>query len=711
VRFLVIAALVFSALAIAAAQLGWFDPTTPPTTPAPAPAAQPRAQPRAPRAQAPATPDDDDDAPADLPMESSEEGTTRVSVVLVDAELVDELEADAEAEHRLPPFQVTLTCGEYHAAATSADATATFSDVPQGVDCLAVARAPGWSVAARRGFAGDELSLEVSRAAALEVRVTDGHGRPVPDAYLTVRSSDGEPIADVIGALTTAATAVIPAVAPGAGEADPPPEGAPADPAEVDETELPQEVDPSATTLAMPASGVVSLEGLVRGMYTVEVSAAGHAAAFREVSVAAGGRTVSAFVMERSARLTVAVSGVDPAEVVLALEQDGSSEGPAEAAEGRPPQSVFHFPELHPGEAWLDVEVRGRSVLRQKVSLGEGEDKKLDLPLSLGTVEVVVDGSLPSPPRQVGRPGRTVMVSCGESQLVTLATQDNHAELEAVQAGTRCVGWLPDAPQVAAEVRAPGTLRLVAAPNALEVVGRDGAELLQLVLTPAEGAERSARLTGRGVARLANVTPGRYTLTGSLGQSPVEMPVEVQPTGVQRVVVSPVAMKCFTARVVDRASGEPIDGRMVGYAKAKNGYQEVLTADWVPSEDGLRQCFDAQKVAVIVVSSEGHAPAVLSAGATSLGTVALAGAEAFDRQLVEAVRPDESGAMVVDAQNGLTTSLGLRSGDRLISIDGRDVAQMVPEEVEGRLSGASGAPLRLAVRGSDGLRELTVTLP
>lgn len=732
-RFLILAALVFSALAIAAAQLGWFDPSPQPLTAAPAPVA------RAARPVASAEPEDGEAASAEPAPEPGEAEATEVSVVDADAMNADPAEAP------LPPFQVSLSCGDFHAVATTEDGATTFAGVPTGVDCLAVARAPGWSISGKHLFAGDALSLEVSRAAALELRVADSHGHPIAGATVTVRSDDGQAIADVVGSLSTASAQGVILE----GVADPPPEGAEA--GGEDDAGEPQ-FDPTAVTLTVPPSGVVVLDSLTRGTFLVEVDAPGRASAFRDVAAASGGRTVSAFVLERAAQLTVAISGVDPGDLVVAVEQGGASVGPDEVVEGAAPPGVFHFAELRPGDAWVDVEVRGASVARQKVSLGEGEDQKLELPLSLGAVQVVVDASLPPPPQgtvlaltravpnaatnqppqqqadafrallseegsvepQLQRPppprpgvrvGRAVMVACGDNPPVTLATQEDHAELAAVQAGARCVAWLPEAPQIAAEVRAPGTLHLAAAPNALEVVAKDGAELMRLQLAPADGVGRPTRLTGLGLVRLANVTPGRYTLSGQLGPSPVELAIEVQPSGVQRVVVSPVAMKCFTAQVVDRATGEAIDARLVGYQKAKNGYQEVLTSDGPP-------CFDAQKVAVIVVSADGYAPAVLGAGATSLGTVALAEAAAGERILAEALHADESGALVVDAQgDGVPSSMGLRPGDRLMSIDGRDVAQMVPEEVQGRLSGATGASVHLAVRGSDGLRELTVILP
>ena len=75
----------------------------------------------------------------------------------------------------------------------------------------------------------------------------------------------------------------------------------------------------------------------------------------------------------------------------------------------------------------------------------------------------------------------------------------------------------------------------------------------------------------------------------------------------------------------------------------------------------------------------------------------------------DAVELDESGGYVVHGTD--TEATGLRSGDKLVSIEGQSVAGLVLDEVSARLMGPPGSVVRLTVKGSDGVRELALSRP
>jgi membrane-associated protease RseP (regulator of RpoE activity) len=199
--------------------------------------------------------------------------------------------------------------------------------------------------------------------------------------------------------------------------------------------------------------------------------------------------------------------------------------------------------------------------------------------------------------------------------------------------------------------------------------------------------------------------PGRYRFSGAVGDATIERDFTVSP-GQQRVVLEPPPLRCFTASYVDRKTGEELEGTITAYERVGSGYQPLQLAKVGPRSS---ECFDAARVATLALSSDGYVPVVMNAGSEDLGVVALTAAESGSRVLADAVELDDSGGFVV--RGGEIEAIGLRPGDRLVSIEGTSVAGLVLDEVSARLEGPTGSVVKLTVRGSDGVRELALARP
>ncbi len=752
---LVIAALLFAALAIAAAELGWFQPELPAVTVSPANAAaapRPAARPALRPQDLPEVPPGEDGEALDEVAEELDDTTPAQLTVHVErgydelAELdnphgdfVDTLDPDSSAaaepaaEPELPPlpsFRVRAECGEAKAEAlTDDEGVARFPALPQG-ECTVVAAAPGWAVATSVAYVGEEeeVTLGVFREAVLALRVVDGRGQPVPGAHVSVFSETGEPLAPVLRA--TVPGAIVP-----------PPPPPPPDP-DAPEDEL-IEVDPleqdgfGAVTLAVAASGKLELPGLRPGGYVVSVTHDGFASASRTLFLAAGRRVEAAFTVERSASLEVLVEGVADPETIDVVVSAGEGEGfvaeGLDEAESTPGAGPWRFDKLPPGEVTVEVLVNGARAHARRVALAPAERKSLSLRVALAAVEVLVDGAVtPGPVVRVpnrkgiidvsGARPPVVMLQCGGG--VTQLTQSaavvqGRARFE-VPAGEACAVWL-QYPQLGprAEVTAPAAVRLTATKNEVVFVARGAKAPIRLTLATQGAPERNLVVGGVGEARAVDVAPGRYQLTGWAGSEAVVTEVDVTTAPSQRIALEPTAPSCFSARVVDAATGDVVDyATLTPYERAGARLREVSGGSSVTlpataasaDEDLTSACFAAKDVVRVAIAAEGYETVSVPAAGGRLGTVRLKPVAEGSFALADALVEGDDGFTLLNDGYG-ASGMGLRSGDTLVAVDGQPVEGLVLYEVQSRLVGAAGTAVKLRVRGAEGVREVVVTRP
>lgn len=753
---LVIAALLFAALAIAAAELGWFQPELPGVAVSSAnapPAARPPSRPALRPQELPAVPPGDDGEALDEVTDEVEDTRPAQLTVHVErgydemaeidrahSEIIDELDPEArpaaepDAEPELPPlpvFRVRAECGDAKAeAVTDEEGVARFPALPQG-ECTVVAAAPGWAVATSVAYVGEdeEVTLGVFREAVLALRVVDGRGQPVPGAHFSLFSETGEPLAPVLRA--TVPGAIVP-----------PPPPPPPDP-DASEDELvemgPFEQDGfGAVTLAVAASGRLELPGLRPGGYVVSVTHDGFASASRTLYLSAGQRAEASFTVERSASLEVLVDGVADPETIDVVVSAGDGEGfvaeGLDEVESTPGAGPWRFEKLPPGDVTVEVLVNGTRAHVRRVALAPAERKALSLRVALAAIEVLVDGAVtPAPaPRAPSRKGilvealgarpQVVMLLCGAgaTQLSqSAAVVQGRARFE-VPAGEACAVWLQH-PMLGprADVTAPATVRLTATKNEVVFAARNPRASIRLTLAPVGAPERTLVVGGVGEARAADVAPGRYQLTGWAGADAVVTQVDVTTAASQRIALEPSAPSCFSARVLDATTGEAVEfATLTPYERAGRRLREVSvgSAAVLPAttasaeEDVTNMCFAAKDVARVAVAAEGYETVSVPAAGGRLGTVRLRAVAEGSFALADALLDGDDGFTLLNDGYG-ASGMGLRSGDTLVAVDGQPVEDLVLHEVQSRLVGAPGTPVKLRVRGADGVRDVVIARP
>lgn len=729
---LFLASLVFSAVAVTAADRGWLEPRSHQlwvsASASSAGPVRPSVVPRAPEAVFEAAPEPDD---AEAELEPPSEAP---SPFVVHVESLDVPTADAEPS---PTFRVKVACGDktFEARTNPDEPSAAFANLPDG-PCQVAVDEPGWSRGVADVTIGEDLetTVTVSRPVALVVKVVDSHGRAVPGAQLTVTSVDGPPVGELLRrALPHAVVTQTLAEGAAMGPSDlsyperPPrmpelvfdesenPSGDPREPLapEVPQPEELPAIDPSWVTLTMPASGTLELAELPEGTFHLAASAPGATEGFRDLTLTAGQREVVALVLEQKASVEVTVSGAaDPSAVEVSLTQAGADVAAGTlVAPGR-----YRFDDVPPGAVDVQVALNGSTVAMKAVLLGEGETKRVDLQVSVGEVEVRVAGLTPDVEELPIHPGRhkraaytAVRLDCGEgAELLTWqsALSGSVATFEEVPTGARCRAFLNDRPLAgSAEVVAPGKGQLTVSSNSLELVAPGEKDFLAVTLTGPAGA-MSANGTGHAVVH--NIAAGRYTVTGRLGDGQAHATIDVTGAPGQRVTLSKARPLCFSVRAVDATSGESISVSLTAYVRGPSGSWDPADGAPVSSDrPGDHACFVGDAVSRVVVSTNGYQTRSFGAGQEDLGEVRLTPHATDSIALADDVALGTDGALVV--QGHASGTVGLRTGDVILAIDGRSTANLVWEEISDLLGGERGSALSLSVRRAEGVQELTIT--
>ncbi len=710
---LFLASLVFSTVAVVAAERGWLEPEShqfrvvASVTPAPGVARREALPPRLPQ----------DTAEPEAVADSQEEALSDGSPFVVHVERADTPDDEAEPP---PSFLVRVVCQgtTYEGRTGEEDPSATFANLPEG-PCEVEVAEPGWSLGVAEVTIGEdsEITVAVSRPATVAVKVVDGRGRPVAGARLTVTSPDGQPVGEQL-------RRALPGAVVAQAEPERPPRpvefvleeggGEPVEAAvPMAEEEVPP-VDPSWVTLSVPASGELELPRLEGGTFHLTVELGGSTTAVRDVTVMGGQRVEALMVVEKKATLDVLVRGADDASALEVVLRQDALEVP-EAALVAP--GHFRFEGIEPGEVTAQVMLRGSAVALQPVLLGDGDARRIELSVSVGEVAVSVAGLI-APQleesrsgRQAKRAGLAVRLDCGEGDgLLTYAAALSRgvATFSEVPTGVRCRASLSERPLAGSvEVVAPGRAQLTVSENQLELVAADARAPLVVTLTgPAGGTSAS----GVGSVLVSGIAPGRYEVAGRLGDGAVHATIDVSGTAGQRFTLSPANPVCFSAHPVDADTGEDVGASIAAYERAPSGELRAAQGVFITSEDvGTRACFVSDSLAKVVVSAGGYTPVSFTATRADLGEVRLVPHPSVSVGLVDDVTVGGGGGYVVSGQS--SRGLGLRTGDQLVAVEGHATAELAWEELADLLGGAPGTPLHVTVRRAEGVRELALLRP